>query len=107
MVGFKDTCFKDTFYSNVFMDHHPKVKGRKRNKKKGKGGKKEQHGYSFRGQKKKYIQFRKTSNLWLYRTALLDKIKNFMNVPFYPWRLHHLYQLLLASKEFDNSWLET
>lgn len=93
--------------SNIFMDRHPKVKGRKRNNKKEKGGEKEQHGYSFRGQKKKCIQFRKTSNLWLYRTALLDKIKNFMNVPFYPWRLHHLYQLLSVSKELDNSWLET
>lgn len=33
-------CFKDTFYSlNIFMDPHPKVKGKKRNRK-GKGGKK-------------------------------------------------------------------
>lgn len=87
------------------MGRHPKVKGRKRNKKKGEWGKKSS--YSVRGQKKKYIQFRKTSNLRLYRTALLDKIKIFMNVPFYPWRLRHLYQLLSASKELDNSWLET
>lgn len=94
-------------FFNAFMDRHPNVKGRKKQQKEREGGKKEQRIYSFRGQKKKYIQFGKTSNLWLYRTALLDKIKNFMNVPFYPWRLHHLFQLLSASKELDNSWLET
>lgn len=40
LVVFKDACFKDTFYSNVFMNRHLKVKSRKRNKKKGKRGKK-------------------------------------------------------------------
>lgn len=106
MVVFKDTCFKDTFNFITFSwGVIPKLKVEKETKKKGEWGKKSS--YSVRGQKKKYIQFRKTSNLRLYRTALLDKIKIFMNVPFYPWRLRHLYQLLSASKELDNSWLET
>lgn len=108
LVVFKDACFKDTFYSLTFSwIVISKLRVEKETKRKGKEEKKkEQRVYSFREQKKKYIQFRKTSNLWLYRTALLDKIKNFMNIPFYPWRLHHLYQLLSASKGLDNSWLE-
>lgn len=115
--------FLDSFQGYVFQGYFflsltlswiviPKFRVEKETKKKGKNAKKErkkkeQYVSSFRRQKKKYIQFRKTPNLWLYRTALLDKIKNFMNVLPYPWRLCHLYQLLSASKELDNSWPET
>lgn len=54
LVVFKDACFKDTFYSNIFMNHL-KVKSRKRNKKKGKRGKKKSNVSTALGDKRRNI----------------------------------------------------